>query len=388
MSGPAVALPGPARRLLLQALLFRELDPAAVADAARAVADWPGLVQAAARVGIEALLWNALGAARAEALVPAAEAARLRERAGAIAAAAALHLALAREVQAALRGEGIPSLPLKGVALAALEPAYGPLRVVSDLDLLVPPEAVAAADARLHGLGFEGGSTGLSLHGSVDLSPRGHRPLPHLPAYQRSGLILELHDRLPDAPGARAEPLDGLWERAEEARVPGGSLTVPSREDLLGMLARHVLEHHGRDARMLPRHLADVHALGGVDAARAAALHDLGPRAPVGRSLALLADARRLAARPSDGGETECERAFEADAAAREMARESLRAGSIVEAVRVNGLRALFPSASYMRAMAPVRGWSTFLPLAHGQRLGAAAWRAVAGWLRFRGRAP
>jgi hypothetical protein len=383
-----VPLPEPERRLLLQSLLFRELEPSSVRSAAESIRDWRGLGDAAARVGVEALVWNALMAAYAGDCVPEVEAARLGDGAASIAATASMHLGLAREVQEALRADGIASLPLKGVALAALEPDYGPLRAVSDLDLLVRPEALRAADRRLHALGFEGGSTGVSLEGQVDLSPGGHRPLPHLPVYRRGGLLVELHDRLPTAPGAPPEALDGLWARARVAPVPAGALTVPAREDLLGMLARHVLEHHALDRRMLPRHLADVHALSGADAARAAALYDAPRRTPVARSLALLGEVRTLARRATRDGSSPCERALEADAAAREMAREALRAASIVEALRTSGWRALFPSAAYMRAMAPARGWSRWLPLAHAQRLGAAAIRVVSGRLRSgRGRA-
>jgi hypothetical protein len=60
------------------------------------------------------------------------------------------------EVVGALRGEGVPSILLKGPAISAWlygEETAAP-RTYDDLDLLVPPQAAERSHRLLEGLGF------------------------------------------------------------------------------------------------------------------------------------------------------------------------------------------------------------------------------------------
>src|SRR5687768_3185228 len=73
--------------------------------------------------------------------------------------------ALAADVYRALRAEGVPATLLKGPSIARW--LYRPgERIYSDVDLLVPPEAVARAGGVLGALGFRQGHEG-ELIGAV-----------------------------------------------------------------------------------------------------------------------------------------------------------------------------------------------------------------------------
>lgn len=113
---------------------------AAVTAAARDIRDWPQFLRFVRRHRIEGLAHAALSAA--DTSPPGDVAALLRERAQVI---AQRNLAMAAEtarLQGVLDAAGIPSLVLKGAALAQL--AYGSLalKFSRDIDLAVAPESV------------------------------------------------------------------------------------------------------------------------------------------------------------------------------------------------------------------------------------------------------
>jgi hypothetical protein len=120
---------------------------AAVGAAAAPVADWNAVVMAARRQRVVGLVYDALPATAVR--LPAAPAAELARRAQAISRKNLLLAAETCRLQELLDAAGIPSVALKGVALAQL--AYGSLKVkhTRDIDLLIPPErAIAAAPVR------------------------------------------------------------------------------------------------------------------------------------------------------------------------------------------------------------------------------------------------
>jgi hypothetical protein len=120
---------------------------AAVQAAAAPIADWNAFFVAARRQRVAGLVHEALLAAGVQ--LPAAPAAEFARRAQAI---FRRNLLLATEtcrLQKLLDAADIPSVALKGVALAQL--AYGSLKVkhTRDIDLLIPPDrAIAAAPVR------------------------------------------------------------------------------------------------------------------------------------------------------------------------------------------------------------------------------------------------
>ena len=121
------------------------------------VADWNAVVLAARRQRVIGLVYDALLAAGVE--LPAAPAAEFARRAQAI---SRRNLLLATEtfrLQKLLDAAAIPSVALKGVALAQL--AYGSLKLkhTRDIDLLIPPatiyrsRCIMSALAALHFIG-------------------------------------------------------------------------------------------------------------------------------------------------------------------------------------------------------------------------------------------
>ena len=119
---------------------------AAVGAAAAPIADWNAVLLAARRQRVAGLVHDALQAAGVQ--LPAAPAAELARRAQAI---FRKNLLLATEtcrLQKLMDAAAIPSLALKGVALAQL--AYGSLKVkhTRDIDLLIPADRALAAIQR------------------------------------------------------------------------------------------------------------------------------------------------------------------------------------------------------------------------------------------------
>jgi hypothetical protein len=124
----------------------------AVQAAAAAVADWDAVVVAAQRQRIAGLVHDALSAAGVR--LPAAPAAELARRAQAIFRKNLLLAAETYRLQTLLDAAAIPSVALKGVALAQL--AYGSLKVkhTHDIDLLIPPDRALVAMALLERDGY------------------------------------------------------------------------------------------------------------------------------------------------------------------------------------------------------------------------------------------
>jgi hypothetical protein len=124
----------------------------AVLAAAAPVADWDAIVAAAQRQRVAGLVHDALLAAGVQ--LPAAPAAEFARRAQAIFRKNLLLAAETSRLQTLLEAAAIPSVALKGVALAQL--AYGSLKVkhTHDIDLLIPPDRALAAMALLERDGY------------------------------------------------------------------------------------------------------------------------------------------------------------------------------------------------------------------------------------------
>jgi Uncharacterised nucleotidyltransferase len=125
---------------------------AAVQAAATPVADWNAVVLAARRQRVAGLVYDALSAAGVQ--LPTVPATELARRAQAIFRKNLLLATETSRLQKLLDAAGIPSVVLKGVALAQL--AYGSLKVkhTHDIDLLIPPDRALAAMALLERDGY------------------------------------------------------------------------------------------------------------------------------------------------------------------------------------------------------------------------------------------
>jgi hypothetical protein len=140
----------------------------------------------------------------------------------------------------ALQDAGITPIILKGAVLAETVYADRALRPMSDIDILVRPEAIDRAAAILADLGYtrhahvKGDTWEKAQHYHVILT----KPSPAFHAWH-----LELHWHL-DRPGRPfAIDLDGLWARARPATIAKTNALVFSPEDLLLHVCLHTCKH-------------------------------------------------------------------------------------------------------------------------------------------------
>lgn len=375
----------PERALLLRSLFFEDLDAPAIRAAAAAVRDWPRLAAEAHAFALDALLWNALASAGAEALPPAPVADRLRESAAELAAQNACRLRSTLRAAEILRAEGIVGLPVKGMALLAVAPACRPLRFLHDTDLLVRREDLVRADAALLAAGAERTSDPTAFFDPDALrSARALDSNHNLATFLLDGDLIELHHDLPGRPGQGYEGLDGVWERRIRVEVLGRTLEVPSLEDQASILSRHVLGGHAEDAFYVPRHVADLHALAraGADLPAAARRTDRPGDAPVAATLALAAAARRAADRPGRLGLGPAERLHSPLGARLERLSQRLRSWhhyrkALAGNLRHFGWRAIFPPRRFLAARFGVREDAWWLPALHLARWAIGAWHLV-----------
>ncbi|MGH7307772.1 MAG: nucleotidyltransferase domain-containing protein [Candidatus Rokuibacteriota bacterium] len=140
----------------------------------------------------------------------------------------------------ALDREGVPVIPLKGLALAETFYPDPVLRPSRDVDLLVRPDTVLTVDALLQSLGYRRLADAHSWR--FDL------------AYDRAtlyegpgGVHVDLHWSLLSDPRYAWNEAGGLevWDRAIRIRVAGEEALSPCPEDLLLYLAVHLAVHHG-----------------------------------------------------------------------------------------------------------------------------------------------
>lgn len=148
-----------------------------------------------------------------------------------------------RDVVRALGDAGVPTIVLKGPALAAAYYDDPALRPFTDLDLLVRRHHRARALDVLAALGYVHGSPGRSL--AYELEHAGAVYLVAAPGSSR--LPVDLHwECIAHPGGSHATELAAaeIWERAVPARAWGDSAHVLAPEDLLVYLAAHLAIHH------------------------------------------------------------------------------------------------------------------------------------------------
>ncbi len=205
--------------------------------------DWPALVERAQRNGVAPLLYRRL---REMAHVPPAALDLLRRAYYQNAAANALRYRELGQVLSALEAVGIPTLVLKGPALALTIYPDPALRIIGDLDLLVRREQVEQAMAALRELGYETPDRGLPY--PVAYLTRFGRHL-QLQRHERAGpLELEVHWTLIGelwAGAVTAIDVEGLWARATPLQGQGWEACQLSPADTLVHLALHATLMHG-----------------------------------------------------------------------------------------------------------------------------------------------
>lgn len=156
-------------------------------------------------------------------------------------------------IQAALRDLEVPILLLKGAAyeMADLPPARG--RIASDVDIMVPEEALASVEASLlqHGWAHS------------QLEPYDQRyfrdwmhELPPLVHRERGGIVDVHHAILPRTSRLKPDTAK-LWSSAEA--LPGSGLAVLSPADMVLHSAAHAF--HDGEITLALRDLVDIHDL-------------------------------------------------------------------------------------------------------------------------------
>ena len=151
------------------------------------------------------------------------------------------------EVHKALSDNNIPYVVLKGVASAAYynEPA---LRMMGDIDILVSPENISAADAALKSIGFV---TNEQLDGD-DM---------HIAYKRRDGLVCELHRSINGIPkNAAGERLQeyfaDVFDSSLKYKMSNGSCVVPDKFHHGLIILLHTANHLTNEGVGL-RHLCD-----------------------------------------------------------------------------------------------------------------------------------
>jgi hypothetical protein len=185
---------------------------------------------------------------------------------------AARHLACVSEASRLIRemkAAGLTALPLKGAALMLGDyyPQAG-LRAAADIDLLVRPDELEAAERIAHACGYVVKKYPEAEPGTTLLPPRAAYRLPaelnHAEARGGpGGLMLELHRRaFHYARGARDFGFAEMIARAAPQQTEDSNrLLLPAAEDL----ALHLIHHTIVDLRsthLILRTLADLHFIG------------------------------------------------------------------------------------------------------------------------------
>ncbi len=140
-------------------------------------------------------------------------------------------------VLGALEGVGVPAMLLKGAALIETVYPDPALRVMRDVDILVPEQDAQRAQAAVADLGYRPGPVLRGDEGSGEWMAEHHYHLPPLVSPERV-VAVELHWHLvPPRDRARFD-IAGFWNRARPA-VEGPPHLVAATEDLLTHVALH-----------------------------------------------------------------------------------------------------------------------------------------------------
>lgn len=199
--------------------------------------DWSLVSDLARFHGVGPLLWRSITATCAD-LVPPATLAALRQvtQAGRL-----LNGALAREtvrISRAFEEKGVPAIPFKGAALAALAYEDTNLRDFDDLDFVVPQARLAEARAILSAHGYR------PLSRSRESFQDAHYDEPyHLYIHETSRLLIDLqwvmaHEQF----FFRLDRTD-IWDRRVALSMEGGQVSTMAPEELLIVLCVHGSKH-------------------------------------------------------------------------------------------------------------------------------------------------
>ena len=215
---------------------------------------WPRLVEQARLHGVSPLLARTLRTLGGCAL-PSESSAELELDARLNAARNALFVRALTGVLACFRDAGVPVIPLKGVALA--ESLYGDvtLRDCSDIDVLVPRDAVARAFRALLADGFEPVDDSAIEQADIELLLRSS--IEHVFVLRSSAAptLLDLHWDIAWRWRGDSAATDDLWADARSQTLFGVEAYTLSPEWEILYLAIHAAHHRWRALKWL----VDIH---------------------------------------------------------------------------------------------------------------------------------
>jgi Uncharacterised nucleotidyltransferase len=231
--------------------------------------DWPWLLERAASHKVSALLAARVEQGGLTARVGERVAARLQKTRAEARGRAATALLTLRDLDAAFARESIPFLVVKGSVLA--EHVYGDraARRFFDVDIVVPPPAVEAAEGLLHSLGYRLGHTQKLLAaapngaGEMRLAERlTHEfyrrfeyEIPFVPPPNAPRLAVDLHWHIASRSRVTVSAAD-LWRETVSVAVNDTHVTTLSPPATLIHLAVHATTCPFAGFRLL--HLCDV----------------------------------------------------------------------------------------------------------------------------------
>ena len=190
--------------------------------------DWMRFIQLARRHRVQGLAWMGLTGGQEPDFPQAAE---LLEDTKQIAHHNLLSVAAATQLRDEFERKGLAFVFLKGLTLGALSYPQAMLKTSTDIDLLVDPSEIDAAEQCLEGLGYE-------LEGQSRLESRRAAAAKEWTWVRRDGVVVDLHSRLADNPAL----LSTVNTRSAKQHVeisPGIVLPTLTCEPLFAYLCVH-----------------------------------------------------------------------------------------------------------------------------------------------------
>ena len=239
----------------IQSALLAALHREQAADRQAALAglsaeEWSAVADLAIRQRVAPLLLHDLGRSGRLAMVPAGAAAALREHARAAAVHGVRFQAEFAALARAAAPLGIPVVALKGLHLAATVYETPALRVMNDIDVLVPADALARVADAARALGYRP-----MYDVDVDLTLATSM---HLPRFAKPGVELEIHWRFTDPAADLHVPTGEVMARAVPFPLVPPALALAA-EDLLLHVCIHGASQHCFEQGL--RVLCDVRAI-------------------------------------------------------------------------------------------------------------------------------
>lgn len=213
--------------------------------------DWSQVFDVAMRHAVAPLLYDRLKPLASGCNVPLDVLQKLR---GVYLANAARNMKIYHElgeVLTALQQAGIPVIVLKGAHLAELVYGNIALRIMGDLDLLVPTPDFVKARKTLITLGYDSGSP-------FDFEALCMKDKSQDLRHPHGKAQVELHWTIEHPSHGLAVDVAGLWERAEPATLGGVATLTLSPADLLSHLCLEATYHHGGVFDMGLRPFCDI----------------------------------------------------------------------------------------------------------------------------------